>query len=423
MVHEDERVVRIHARVLGRRPEEVLGVGHHELVQRRARRHQDGRRPAAATAGAAGLLPERRDPAGIASQHRDVQVADVDAELERVGRDDAEHLALAQALLDRPAPGGQVAAAIAAHDPAVARLVGDAALDRRQQDLGGEAALREDDRRDLRPEESQRELRGLAEIGRADAELGVDDRRVVADEHLVAGRRPALGDLLDRLADEAARQLARVRDRRRRHDELRRRAIVPADPAQPSQHVGQMRAEDAAIGVQLVDHDVAQVLEERRPLRVVRKDPGVEHVGVRQDEVRARAHRAPRVLRRVAVVGEHPHLGQLPGERLQLGQLILGERLRRKEVEDARVRLMHERLERRQVVAERLARRGRRDDDDVLPLRDQIPRARLVRIELVDTPRAERVADAWVERGGERSQDWRARRKVPGRRNARPRRR
>ena len=91
-----------------------------------------------------------------------------------------------------------------------------------------------------------------------------------------------------------------------------------------------MRAEDAAVRVQLVDHDVAEVLEERRPLRVMRQDPRVQHVGIRQHEIRARPHRAARVLRRVAVVGEHPHLGQLPGELLQLGELVLGQRLRGK---------------------------------------------------------------------------------------------
>jgi len=37
---------------------------------------------------------------------------------------------------------------------------------------------------------------------------------------------------------------------------------------------------------------------------------------------------APRVLGRVAVVREHAHLGQLPGELLQLGELILGQRFR-----------------------------------------------------------------------------------------------
>ena len=69
-----------------------------------------------APAGAPQLLPRARHRAGIAGEDRDVQRADVDAELQRVGGDDAEDLAVAQAALDRPALRGQVAAAIAA-DP------------------------------------------------------------------------------------------------------------------------------------------------------------------------------------------------------------------------------------------------------------------------------------------------------------------
>ena len=45
-----------------------------------------------------------------------------------------------------------------------------------------------------------------------------------------------------------------------------------------------------------------------RPLRVVRQDARVQHVGVGQDDVRPRADGAPRVLRRVAVVGEDAEL-------------------------------------------------------------------------------------------------------------------
>src|SRR2546426_8527769 len=48
----------------------------------------------------------------------------------------------------------------------------------------------------------------------------------------------------------------------------------------------------------------------RSPFRMVREDPRVEHVGVRQHEIRPHADGTPRVLGRVAVVGEHPHLGQ-----------------------------------------------------------------------------------------------------------------
>ena len=51
-----------------------------------------------------------------AGQHRDVEAADVHAELQGVGGHDAQHLAVAKATLDGPSLRGQVAGAVAA-DP------------------------------------------------------------------------------------------------------------------------------------------------------------------------------------------------------------------------------------------------------------------------------------------------------------------
>ena len=51
---------------------------------------------------------------GIAEQHRHVEAADVDAQLEGVGGDDAQHRAVAQAALDLAPLQRQVAAAVAA---------------------------------------------------------------------------------------------------------------------------------------------------------------------------------------------------------------------------------------------------------------------------------------------------------------------
>ena len=61
------------------------------------------------------------DRARIPRQDRRVEPADVDAELEGVRGDDPEDLAVAQAVLDRPSFGRQVAAAVAAD--AAARTV------------------------------------------------------------------------------------------------------------------------------------------------------------------------------------------------------------------------------------------------------------------------------------------------------------
>ena len=104
----------------------------------------------------------------------------------------------------------------------------------------------------------------------------------------------------------------------------------------------------------------------------------MEHVGVRDHDVRARADRLARVLRRVAVVGEGADVGpDRLDHRVQLGQLVLGQRLRREQVERPRVGVLEDAVEDRQVVAERLARGGRRDHDHVLarPGRARRPRA------------------------------------------------
>ena len=61
---------------------------------------------------------------------------------------------------------------------------------------------------------------------------------------------------------------------------------------EPPEDVRDRRAEDPAVDVQLVDHDVAQPPEELHPARVVRQDPDVEHVGVRDEDVAAIARRA-----------------------------------------------------------------------------------------------------------------------------------
>ena len=116
---------------------------------------------------------------------------------------------------------------------------------------------------------------------------------------------------------------------------------------EPPEHVGDVRAEDAAVGVKLVDDDVAEVLERARPARVMREDPGVEHVGVRHDDPAALARRAPRVGRRVAVVDDRATIGDA-ARRHELAErrlLVARERLRREEVDGARVRVFGERLE------------------------------------------------------------------------------
>jgi hypothetical protein len=61
-------------------------------------------------------------------------------------------------------------------------------------------------------------------------------------------------------------------------------------------------AEDAAVHVRLVDDDVAQVREDVSPTVVVREHAHVEHVGVREDDVRPLPDLPTALARCVAVV-------------------------------------------------------------------------------------------------------------------------
>ncbi|MCZ7564158.1 MAG: hypothetical protein M5U08_10525 [Burkholderiales bacterium] len=159
-----------------------------------------------------------------------------------------------------------------------------------------------------------------------------------------------------------------------------------------------MRAEDAAVGVQLVDDHVAQALEELRPLGVMRQDPGVQHVRIGDDDVAVGAHGAARIARRVAVERAGAHAEAACGVQCEdLGDLVLRERLGGEEVE----RLgpaAERRIEHRQVVAERLARRGRRHHDGVAAGRDVVPGGALVRVEPLDAARVQCGDEPRIER-------------------------
>ena len=178
-----------------------------------------------------------------------------------------------------------------------------------------------------------------------------------------AGSRPA-GSRTGRTSRRAARRSRRparraaptrrsassrrVRDGGRGTDEHRVAAVVLADAPQPAQHVGEVAAEHAAIRVQLVDDHEPEVLEQLRPARMVRQHARMQHVGVAEHDVRTRADRTARILRRVAVVGEDAdlHTGRMVdvlAELVQLGELVLCERLGGEQVQRARGGVLQDR--------------------------------------------------------------------------------
>ncbi|KAG1605667.1 hypothetical protein G6F46_013575 [Rhizopus delemar] len=127
----------------------------------------------------------------------------------------------------------------------------------------------------------------------------------------------------------------RIADGGRAQDELRLHAVERADALEPAQHVGDVAAEHAAVGVHFVDDDVAQVLEELRPLGVMRQDRLVQHVRVGDHDIAVQADSLARVAGGVAVEGEgfHPQIAGAV-ELQQLGHLVLGQCLGREQHSD-----------------------------------------------------------------------------------------
>ena len=171
MGEQDVEVVRIDPGLLRRAVEEVLRVVDHVLVDRRAGGDEDRHRGLVAATGPADLLPRRGDGARVAGEDRHVEAADVDAQLERVRRDDAEDLAVAQAALDRPPLRRQVAAAVATDPRPRPELLAQRLTQPGQQDLDRGPGPPEHDRLAAGPQERQRpairERRGRAAAPRS----------------------------------------------------------------------------------------------------------------------------------------------------------------------------------------------------------------------------------------------------------------
>ena len=204
--------------------------------------------------------------------------------------------------------------------------------------------------------------------------------------------RAVVGDRLDRGADQPARGGGRIGDRRRGQHEHRIGAVAAADPPQPPQHVPDVRAEDPAVGVALVDDDVGHPAQGARPLLVRRQDPAVEHVGVGHDPARVPADPVPLLAGGVAVVGGRAH--RRIGERGHRRQLVAGQRLGRRQVEHAGAGVLGEPGQGGQLVGQRLPRRRPGRDHDVPAVAGQLRGLHLV------APRREHPAASSRSRSG-----------------------
>ena len=269
--------------------------------------------------------------------------------------------------------------------------------------LGCAPALGEAERAQAALDQVGHQLRRLAERRGAQAELLVGQRRVPERDRPLGARRGVVADHGRLDTQQARAELARVGDRRRGEQELRVRAVDPREPPQPAQHVRDVRAEDAAVDVGLVDDHVGEVREHVAPAVVVREHAHVEHVRVGEDQVRPLAHLPAAVGGGVAVVDRRTQLGE--PERAERPQLVLRQRLRRVEVERPLLRVACERVQHRQVEGERLPGGGAGRDDEVLAARGRRPSLGLVGVERLDALGRQGLTHARVQRLRQRRED------------------
>ena len=161
-----------------------------------------------------------------------------------------------------------------------------------------------------------------------------------------------------------------------------------ADAAQTAQHVRDVTTEDATQGVELVDDDVPQPEQERRPTLVRRQDPHVQHLGVREHDVRVLADPGAVVGAGVAVVRRGEQLRHHP--LAEAAELVLGERLGREDEQRRRGAVLQRGFDDRHLVAEGLPRCGPRREHDVAAGTERVDGGGLMRIQVLDPaePRA-----------------------------------
>ena len=278
-------VIGVNERVLQRAAKQLPRVTHEILIQGIVQADEHGQRGPFAAAGAAGLLPEAGHRARIAHQQSGVQMAHVNAQLQRRGGGHRQQVAAEKFLLDLPPLPRQIAGAVGL-DPTnqlrrglLQRFSGVA-----QDQLGHAAGAGETDAAHALLHQFHEERCGLGVGAAAGRARPIHEGRIPEREVPRAVGRAIVIHHRGLQPREQAEVLGRVGDSGRGGDELRLAAVEGADAAQAAQHAGHLRAKDAAVLVRLVQHDVAQAAEEVGPQVVVGQNAHVQHVGVGQHD-------------------------------------------------------------------------------------------------------------------------------------------
>ena len=275
-------VVGVHDGGLHRLPEQRVRMVHQIGVEGIVGGHEERERSRPCPARPACLLPQRGPRPGPAGEQHGVEAADVDAQLQGIGGGQAHQRALPERPLERSPFFGQITASVCRdrtvqrrrhHRQGAARCGGerlDACPRAREGHRlhAGADEVRQQVRCLARRASPHRGLAGAVRLrtgagcgGCASRELG---RLPEPEGHRLARRAVPL-HRVDRHTDQAPGVGGRLAHGGRGEHECRLGAVAGRDSAQPAQQRGQVRPEDAAVHVALVDDDVAQGAQERRP--------------------------------------------------------------------------------------------------------------------------------------------------------------
>src|SRR5713226_1501489 len=386
VIDEDFQVVRLNEGVLRRVAKEIVRMANNELIERRGRSYQHGARASAAPASAAGALPGGGDGAGVAGHDHGVERTDVNAELQSTGGNDASNFSVAEAAFDFAALVRQVAAAIAANGFRFSRQVRIRLLQIGEKNFGVQTRIGKDHGLHIVFQEFLGHARGFVDIAAADAQSAIHNGRIVKDEGFFRGGSAVGIEDFDFGFKKSCSEVSGVGDGGGTADELGIAAVKVGDAAEAAENIAEVAAEDAAVGVQLIEDDVTEVFEEAGPARVVREDAGVQHVWVGQDDVTFFADGFASVRGCVAVVGENAEaIFQTLVELVKFGELVLREGLGGEEVECAGVGIFKDRVQNREVIAERLAGSRWCDDNGVFSSAYGFGGGGLMGVEAADT--------------------------------------
>ena len=243
-------------------------------------------------------------------------------------------------------------------------------------------------------EEFEGDAPRFVEVAAADAEFTVDDGGIVEDEVFFGLGGTVLIDKGKGLFAEGFSEFAGVGDGGRAADELGGGAVEFADAAEAAEDVAEVGTVDAAVVVEFVDDEVAEVFKGLGPFGVMGEDAAVEHIGVGEDDVGAFANGATGVGGGVAVVREGlDREAHGVDHFLEFLELVFGEGFGREEVHGSGAGFEDEAVEHREVVAKGFAGGGGSDDDDVASVFDVGEGFGLMPIEFADSAFDEGVGE------------------------------